>query len=60
MEKHIETNQWFPLALTLVFVTLKLTNHIDWSWWWVLAPLWAPYAVLLALFLILWGWSKIL
>lgn len=26
--------------LTLLFVTLKLTNYIDWSWIWVLSPLW--------------------
>lgn len=26
--------------LGLLFITLKLTNHIDWSWWWVLAPFW--------------------
>lgn len=24
----------------VVFVTLKLTELIDWSWWWVLSPLW--------------------
>ena len=32
----------FPIAwiLTIVFVVLKLTNTIDWSWWWVLCPLW--------------------
>ena len=28
--------------LTIVFITLKLTSIISWSWWWVLAPLWAP------------------
>lgn len=28
--------------LFLVFMTLKLTHHIDWSWWWVTAPLWIP------------------
>lgn len=27
-------------ALTLLFVTLKLTGFIAWSWWWVLSPLW--------------------
>ena len=27
-------------VLTIVFVTLKLTDYIDWSWWWVLAPIW--------------------
>lgn len=24
--------------LTLVFVVLKLTHNIDWSWWWVFSP----------------------
>ena len=33
--------------LAIVFITLKLTGHIAWSWWWVLAPLWAPFAILL-------------
>lgn len=28
--------------LAVVFITLKLTDHIDWSWWWVLSPLWMP------------------
>lgn len=28
------------LILLLIFITLKLTNNIDWNWWWVLAPLW--------------------
>jgi len=32
---------FFPL-LFLVFLTLKLTEHISWSWWWVTAPLWGP------------------
>ena len=27
-------------ALTLIFVTLRLCKVIDWSWWWVLSPLW--------------------
>ena len=26
--------------LTITFVVLKLTGHIDWSWWWVLSPIW--------------------
>lgn len=28
--------------LTVVFITLKLTHIIEWSWWWVLSPLWIP------------------
>lgn len=34
-------------ALTILFIALKLTHIIDWSWWWVLAPLWIPVAVVL-------------
>jgi len=38
--------------LGVVFVTLKLTHTIDWSWWWVTAPFWGPAALVLALFII--------
>jgi len=30
----------FTGLLTIVFIILKLTHYIDWSWWWVLSPLW--------------------
>ena len=39
----------FSSLLGLMFIGLKLTGHIDWSWWWVLAPLWIPGAFVLAL-----------
>lgn len=35
--------------LTILFVGLKLTNYIDWSWWWILAPMWMPTAFALAI-----------
>lgn len=35
--------------LTILFIGLKLTGHIDWSWWWVLCPIWAFPAILLAI-----------
>lgn len=28
------------VSLTTLFVGLKLTDNVDWSWWWVLAPFW--------------------
>jgi|PlaIllAssembly_1097288.scaffolds.fasta_scaffold03267_6 hypothetical protein len=34
----------------LIFMTLKLVGVIDWSWWWVTAPLWMPIALLAAIF----------
>lgn len=37
----------FPGLLALIFITLKLTDFIDWSWWWVLAPIWLPLALFL-------------
>lgn len=39
-------------VLLVVFIILKLTNNIDWSWWWVLSPLWIPFAFMLGLSLI--------
>ena len=35
--------------LTILFVGLKLTGYIDWSWWWVVSPLWITCALLLLL-----------
>ena len=32
----------FSSVLFIVFLVLKLTGTIDWSWWWVTAPLWIP------------------
>ena len=37
----------FSSILFLVFLVLKLTNVIDWSWWWVTAPLWVPIIIFL-------------
>lgn len=35
----------FVGLLTIVFITLKLLQVIDWSWWWVLSPLWISVAL---------------
>lgn len=35
--------------LTLLFIGLKLTGYITWSWWWVLAPIWGPIALAVAI-----------
>ena len=32
-------------VLFVVFLVLKLTGNIDWSWWWVTSPLWIPFAI---------------
>lgn len=38
-------------VLFIVFVVLKLTGLIDWSWWWVTAPMWIPLAGLVVVVL---------
>ena len=35
----------FSGILFIVFLILKLTNVIDWSWWWVTSPLWITIAL---------------
>lgn len=32
-----------PSILFVVFLVLKLTGYIDWSWWWITAPLWGSF-----------------
>lgn len=39
----------FPGILFIVFLVLKLTHVIDWSWWWVTAPLWGVIALAIIL-----------
>lgn len=35
----------FSGMLLIILVALKLTGVIDWSWWWVTAPLWFGFAL---------------
>ena len=39
--------------LTIVFITLKLLDVVQWSWWWVFAPLYIPLVVLLGAVIVL-------
>jgi len=38
----------FGGVLTILFIALKLMGKIDWSWWWVLSPIWIPIVIVLA------------
>jgi len=44
----------FPIfgILGLIFITLKLTGHITWSWLWVLAPFWIPFVVFITIMIV--------
>lgn len=32
--------------LLVLFIGLKLSGVISWSWWWVLSPIWIPFAII--------------
>lgn len=56
-EKSVSGGIGFTGVLAIVFIVLKLCGVIDWSWWWVLSPIWIPVLVLVAfgiIFLIVW------
>lgn len=40
---------FFSALLGVAFIVLKLIGVIGWSWWWVLAPLWVPAAIIVIL-----------
>ena len=46
------TGVGFCGLLFLVFLVLKLTHVIDWSWWWITAPLWGSLALIILIFII--------
>ncbi len=39
----------FAGLLTIIFITLKLLDKIDWSWWWVLSPLWISAGLVISI-----------
>ena len=38
--------------LTILFIGLKLTGYIDWSWWWILSPIWVTMIIVLTALLV--------
>lgn len=43
----------FVGALQIVFIVLKLCRVIDWSWIWVLTPIWVTLALIIIGFVII-------
>lgn len=39
-------------VLTVLSIGLKLSGIIHWSWMWVLAPIWAPSAIILVVLVV--------
>ena len=44
---HYSTGIGFTGLLTILFIAFKLAHIINWSWWWVLSPLWIGFAIVL-------------
>ena len=42
----------FTGALTILFIGLKLTHVINWSWWWVLSPIWISFLIVITFLII--------
>lgn len=40
-------------VLAVVFIVLKLIGVIDWSWWWVLAPVWIPVIIVVIAYIVI-------
>lgn len=43
----VNLNNWLGTILVVIFTLLKVHGVISWSWWWVFAPYWIPWAVVL-------------
>lgn len=42
MSKFVFKSSGFLGLLAILFIAFKLAHIINWSWWWVLTPLWIP------------------
>lgn len=50
-DNTVSRGESLGLTLLLVlFIGLKLTGYIDWSWWWVLSPIWVPLVLFVVVF----------
>jgi len=44
-KENTSSGMGIGMVLFIVFLVLKLTGTIDWSWWWETSPLWIPLAL---------------
>jgi len=51
MQIKAKQNLNVPTVLFLIFLVLKLTDLVDWSWVWVTSPLWIAFSILFIKFI---------
>lgn len=56
---NVDVSGLFTTLLTILFIGLKLTGHITWSWWWVLSPIWISFSVAMVLFVVILLWAAL-
>lgn len=44
-KKFAASGLGFFEVLVLIFIVLKIVGVIEWSWWWVLCPIWIPFII---------------
>lgn len=54
MANEVKYTGGVPLGMVLfiVFLILKLTHVINWSWWWIFSPIWIPAALIFLILII--------
>ena len=52
MREQVTGGCQLTTVLLAIFVVLKLTDNIDWSWWWVLSPVWIPVGLFVVVFIV--------
>lgn len=55
MDNKTSSGIGFAGVLTLIFIVLKLVGVINWSWIWVLCPIWINFLIFILLFCV-WVW----
>ena len=49
----------FTGVLAIVFITLKLLKVIEWSWWWVLSPIWISTILAIVIIIGIMAFDKV-
>ena len=56
---RLNVNDIFTSLLTIAFIVLKLLGVIDWSWWWVLSPIWISTLIGLLATIVILIWAEV-
>ena len=56
--KNITIQGLGSTLLLITFIVLKLCHVIEWSWFWVLSPLWIPFALSIIIIAVVAIWAN--